>query len=317
MHVSIVIVNYNTCRILDECIVSIKNETKVDYEIIVVDNASADGSCQMLREKHPNVKLIENQGNVGFARANNQGFSIANGKYFFMLNSDTVVLDGAIDKLAAFMDEHPDVGICGPRNEGTEGELQYSCDHFPSFWNNLWSYANFANRFPKIALFRRGLMRYWDYSVQRDVEKIMGCALMVRNDLYRQLGGLDNSYFMYFEETDLCYQVRKAGLRTIYFPDACIIHYGGASALSQQDEKVVNTTIASYYYTSQYYFYLKNYGFLSMLAIRLLDLTYGISLLLRNAVRTDKVKQSYSRSKARALLAGSLGRASKRKNCVN
>jgi GT2 family glycosyltransferase len=312
MDVSIVIVNFNTCRILDECIVSIKKETTVDNEIIVVDNASVDGSCQMLCEKHPDVKLIENQENVGFAKANNQGFAIASGKYFFMLNSDTVVLDGAVGKLAAFMDEHPDVGICGPRNEGTDGELQYSCDHFPSFWNNLWSYTNFTNRFPEIALFRRGLMRYWDYSGQRDVEKIMGCSLMIRKDLYRQLGGLDNSYFMYFEETDLCFQARKAGLRTVYFPDARIIHYGGASAKSQKSEQVVNTTVASYYYKSKYYFLLKNYGTFPMLANRFLDLVFGIALMLRNSLRKDKEKRSFSLSKARALLAGALCSASRR-----
>lgn len=312
MDTSIVIVSFNTCKILDECIVSIKNETTCSYEIIVVDNASADDSCQMLHEKHPDVTLIENRENVGFARANNQGFALAQGKYFFMLNSDTVILDGAIDKLVHLMERNGAVGICGPRNEDLDGGLQYSCDHFPSFWNNLWSYTNFANRFPEIALFRRGLMRYWDYSEQRDVEKIMGCSLMIRGDLFRQLGGLDDAYFMYFEETDLCYQARNAGLRTVYFPDARIIHYGGASSKSQKKEQVINTTIASYYYKSKYYFLLKNYGLFQMLANRLLDLFYGIALILRNHFRKDKKRRNYSLTKARALLAGALCMATHR-----
>jgi len=306
MDVSIVIVSFNTSKILDECIVSIKNETTCAYEIIVVDNASADESCQMLREKFPDVTLIENSGNVGFARANNQGFAIAQGKYFFMLNSDTIILDGAIDRLLAFMEQNRHVGIVGPRNEELDGILQYSCDHFPSFWNNFCSYTNLTNKFPNVPIFRRNLMRYWDYGGQREVDKIMGCALMIQAELYTHLGGLDNSYFMYFEETDLCYRVKKSGFKTVYFPAARIVHYGGASSKAQKELKVVNTVVASYYYRSQYYFFLKNYGLFSMLAIRALDMAYGIALMLRNIFRADKSKQSLSMAKANALLNGAL-----------
>lgn len=313
MDVSIVIVSYNTSKILDECIVSIKKETTCSYEIIVVDNASVDDSRRMLREKYSDIILIENNGNVGFARANNQGFAIAQGKYFFMLNSDTIILDRAIDRLLDFMEQNPNVGICGPRNEEIDGTLQYSCDHFPSIWNNVWSYTNLTNKFPSIPMFRRNLMRYWDYAGLRDVDKIMGCALMISADLYARLGGLDNSYFMYFEETDLCYRAKKAGLRTVYFPSAKIVHYGGASSIAQKELQVVNTTIAAYYYKSQYYFFRKNYGLFPMLAIRALDLVYGISIMLRNGFRADKSKQSYSTAKAKALFRGSLGWTTQKK----
>jgi GT2 family glycosyltransferase len=306
MDVSIVIVSFNTSKMLDECIVSIKKETTCVYEIIVVDNASTDESCQMLREKYPDVILIENSGNVGFARANNQGFAIAHGKYFFMLNSDTIILDRAIDRLLEFMEQNPDVCISGPRNEELDGTLQFSCDHFPSFWNNLCSYTNLTNKFPSVPVFRRNLMRYWDYSGQREVDKIMGCALMIRAEVYTRLGGLDNSYFMYFEETDLCYRVKRMGYKTVYFPVSRIVHYGGASSKAQKELKVVNTTIASYYYKSQYYFFLKNYGLFSMLAIRALDAAYGVALMLRNVFRADKSKRSLSMAKANALLAGAL-----------
>jgi len=142
--ISIVIVSYNTCRILDECIASIKQETTCAHEIFVVDNASADDSCQMLREKYQDITLIENSQNVGFAKANNQGFTLASGKYFFMLNSDTVILDGAIDKLFEFMEGNPDVGICGPRNIGRDGKRQNNCDHFPGFWNTFCYYSGLS-----------------------------------------------------------------------------------------------------------------------------------------------------------------------------
>ncbi len=306
MDVSVVIASYNTCRILNECIASIKKETTVRYEVIVVDNASRDDSCRMLREKYPEVLLIENSENAGFARANNQGFAIAQGKYFFMLNPDTVILDRAIDKLVDFLEQNPDVGICGPRNVGRGGELQYSCDHFPSLWNTLWVYSNLVNRYPKVKMFKRSRMQYWDYSEIKDVERIAGCALMIRSDLYIRLGGLDNNYFMYFEETDFCYRVIREGYRVVYLPHAVIIHYGGESSQSQTEQRVINKTIYSYYLGSQYYFYRKNYGFFSVVTIRGLDFVYGLALLARNAARADRLKRAHSLAKARDLCANAL-----------
>ncbi|MBI5237016.1 MAG: glycosyltransferase family 2 protein [Deltaproteobacteria bacterium] len=306
MDVSIVIVSYNTCRILDECIVSIKKEMAASYEIIVVDNASKDDSCRMLREKYPEVLLIENSENAGFARANNQGFAIAKGKYFFMLNSDTVILDRAIDKLIEFMEKNPWVGVCGPRNVGRDGDMQYSCDHFPSFWNTLWEYSNLVNRYPQVKMFKRSRMRYWDYSDVKDVERIAGCTLMLRSDLYVRLGGLDNNYFMYFEETDLCYRVIREGYRVVYLPHAVIVHYGGESSKMQTGHAVINRTIYSYFLGSQYYFYRKNYGFFPMLAVRSLDFVYGLALLARNAARKDRLKRAHSLAKGKALCANAL-----------
>jgi GT2 family glycosyltransferase len=307
MDVSIVIVSFNTCHLLDECIASIERETRCSHEVIVVDNASTDGSPQMLREKYQGVTIIENTENVGFARANNQGFSVASGKYFFMLNPDTVILDGAIDKLVEFMESNPDAGICGPRNIGKDGKLQYSCDHFPSFWSALWVYTNFVNRYPSVKMFRKSRMQYWDYSDTRDVERIAGCSLFIGSELYKQLGGLDGKYFMYFEETDLCYRVRQYGYRIFYVPFASILHYGGESSQAQTGQNVIDGTVSTYYLSSQYYFYRKHYGVSYMLAIRMLDFAYGSALLARNVIRGDKLKRMRGRVKGKALCAGALG----------
>ena len=306
MDVSVVIVSYNTCRILDECIASIKKETTVSYEVIVVDNASRDDSCRMLREKYPEVLLIENNENAGFARANNQGFAIARGKYFFMLNSDTVILDRAIDKLVDFMEKNLDAGICGPRNTGRDGEIQHNCDHFPSFWNSFCSYANLMNRFPNVKMFRRSRLQYWDYGDTRDVEKIMGCSLLIRAELYKLLGGLDNNYFMYFEEADLCFRTIRSGCRIVYVPSALIIHYGGESSQMQTKRSVISKTVYSYFLASQYYFYRKNYGLFPMLAIRCLDLGYGLALLAKNMLRRDKPVREHRMAKGQALCAGAV-----------
>jgi GT2 family glycosyltransferase len=306
MDVSIVIVSYNTCQILDKCIVSIRRETRCLHEIIVVDNASSDDSCTMLRSMHPDVTLIENKNNLGFAKANNQGFALAHGKYFFMLNSDTVILDGAIDKLFAFMEQHQDVGICGPKNVDRDGKLQYNCDHFPSFWNTMWLYTNFINRYPTVKMFRRSRMMYWDYSHIKDVDKIMGCSLMIRSDIFNQVGQLDINYFMYFEETDLCFRVKKLGQRIVYIPTTSIIHYGGESAAKQSNQCVIDRTIYSHFLKSQYYFYRKYYGLLPMLAIRALDLCYGSVLLLRNICRGEKAIKVQRYNKGKALCSGAL-----------
>jgi hypothetical protein len=306
MDVSIVIVGYNTCKLLDDCIISIKKETTVAYEIIIVDNASTDNSCQMLREKYPEVKLIENKENVGFARANNQGFAVARGRYFFMLNPDTLILGNAVDKLLAFMDANPDVGICGPKNINPDGSLQYSCDHFPKIWHTFCSYANLTNRYPRLKLFGRQGMRYWDYGDTGDVERVSGCALMVSASLYKKLGGLDEQFFMYFEETDLCYRTRQLGCRVVFIPAAAIIHYGGVSASRLERQDLVNKVISSYYQQSQYRFYYKHYGFLHMLAMRCLDMSYGTILILKNAFRRDKAARSHRLGKGRALCAGAV-----------
>jgi GT2 family glycosyltransferase len=306
MDVSIVIVSYNTSQLLDECIVSVKKETTIDSEIIVVDNASIDDSCQMLREKHPDIKLIENENNVGFARANNQGFAIASGRYFLMLNPDTVVLDGAIDRLVNFMDENVDVGICTPRNLDEKGSLQYNCDHFPSLWINLCSYANLMNRFPKIKAFHRSRMAYWDYSDLKDVDKVMGCSLMIRSYLYKKFGGMDENYFVYFEETDLCYRVKKAGHRIVYFPFANIIHYHGESSKNDSSLLVIDKTVIAYHCRSQYYFFKKNYGIVPALLTRLLDFCYGLALIMRNMIRKNKIKRTSYLTKGKLLISESL-----------
>lgn len=304
--VSIVIVSYNTAAMLDECIASVKRETDCSYEIIVVDNDSRDGSREMLREKYPEVSLLENSSNVGFARANNQGFELAQGRYFFMLNSDTVILDKAIDKLVAFMQKNPSVGICGPRNVAADGSLQYNCDHFPSLWDSLCVYAALGTRFPEVPFFNRSRMLYWDYAEQRCVERIMGCSLLIAASDYKKVGGLDGNYFMYFEETDLCFQLKRMGKDTVYFPEASIIHYGGGSSVSNTSEPVLNKTVMSYFLRSKYYFFRKNYGYMRMLYIRVLDFAYGLVLCIRNARRSDASKRNHGMVKGNTLLAGAI-----------
>lgn len=306
MDVSVVIVNYNTRSYLDACLSSVYMQTTCSHEIFVIDNNSTDGSIEMVKTKYPSVHLIINDHNAGFAKANNQGFRKARGKYFFMLNPDTVVMDNAIDKLVNFMEHYKEVGICSPKNVGNDGELQFNCDHFPSIWNIFCEYFNLNNLFPQFQLFRRSRMQYWDYSSRRSVDRVMGCSLLIRADIYKSLNGLDEKYFMYFEETDLCYRTFKNGFQTIFMPEAVIVHHGGQSALSQPSEKRINKTVTSYFKNSQYFFFKKNYGLLSMFTIRALDFFYGTCLYCRNIFRIDSELRANRKNKAFQLIKHSI-----------
>lgn len=303
----IAIVNHNTGEPLDRCITSVEEQTRHRHQIVVVDNASKINPATMLGQKHPRVKVIVNSRNMGFAKANNQAFRTTIAKYNIMLNPDTIILDGALDKVIDFMDERADIAVCGPRHIDQSGHLQYSCDHFPSSLTTLWLHSNLANRCPGVAAFRRSKMMYWDYNGVRDVETLMGSCLAIRSGLYRELHGLDERYFMYFEETDLCYRIAKLGFRIVYLPDAEIIHLGGESSKRVQREDVFNKTIFQHFLKSQYYFFKKNYGIFPMIAIRVVDFAYGFVLFFRSVIRSDRARSEKGRRKATFMMTSALG----------
>jgi GT2 family glycosyltransferase len=285
MDVSIIIVSYNTAKLLDECIDSIKSQTSVEYEIIVVDNNSTDSTLEILKEKHADIILIENKINNGFASANNQGIDIAKGKYVFLFNPDTVVLDSAVDKLHLFMEENPDIGICGPKNLGADLKLQMNCDHFPSLWNIVVENFSLGKIFPQIPIFNKTMMRYWEYDCIREVDRITGCSILVRKSIFNSIGKLDDKFFMYFEETDFCLRVKRGGYKVVFYPNAAIIHYGGQSALQGKRNHIVNTTALNYYLPSRYLFFRKHHGKIAELALRIIELFYGSLLWLKNLFR--------------------------------
>ncbi|MDN3513897.1 MAG: glycosyltransferase family 2 protein [Candidatus Brocadia sp.] len=289
MDVSIVIVSYNVSDLLNGCIVSIKRETKCSYEIIVVDNNSNDNSVEMLKTCHPDVRLIQNEMNVGFAKANNQAFKKAKGRYFLMLNPDTIVLDSAIDKLIKFMDEHLEAGACGPKNLNPDMTLQHNCHHFPTLYTRLVYHLQLTRFFPRNKLFGREHMTYWDYNEIKAVDSITGCSLMIRKTALDVVGLLDENYFMYTEETDLCFRLKKAKWKTVFYPDAAIIHYGGQSALNQKKEKVFAKSIITYLFTTRYYFFKKHYGYTSYIILKLIDFLYYSFIFIKNIFRSNKI----------------------------
>ena len=231
MDVSVIIVNWNTHDILRECLLSIYEQTKtVDFEVVVVDNGSTDGSAEMVKEEFRDVILIANSSNKGFAAANNQGITVAKGRYVLLLNSDTVILDNAVARTVAFADAHPEAAAVGCRVLNPDRTLQPTCFMFPSILNLFLSSLYLYKLFPRSRFFGRERMRWWKRDDIREVDVVTGCFMLVRREAIERVGMMDERFFVYGEETDLCYRFKQAGWKIIFTPDAEIVHLGGASS---------------------------------------------------------------------------------------
>lgn len=230
MDVSIVIVSWNTRDILRDCLQSVYEQAgDVNFEVIVIDNASIDGSVEMVRYEFPEVTVIENSENRGFAAANNRGIAVAKGRYVLLLNSDTIVLENAIAGTVSFADAHPTAAVVGCRVLNPDKTLQPTCFMFPSLLNMFLSSSYLYKLFPRNRFFGREAMTWWDRQNIREVDVVKGCFMLIRKEAIREVGVMDEQYFMYCEETDWCYRFKRTGWNTLYNPGTEIIHLGGAS----------------------------------------------------------------------------------------
>lgn len=233
--VSVIIVSYNTKALTLECLRSVRLQTRaMNFELLVVDNASTDGSAGAIVQEQPDVRLFALNENLGFAAANNLAAGEANGEWLLLLNPDTVVLDGAIDKLMAFAKAaeaaYPDAGIFGGRTLFADGTLNpTSCWAAPTLWSMFCIGTGLTSLFRGSRLFNPESMPRWKRDSVREVDIVTGCFLLLRRSLWKRLGGFDPAFFIYGEEADLCLRARKLGVRCLIYPDATIIHYGGAS----------------------------------------------------------------------------------------
>ena len=230
MNVSIIIINWNTREVLRECLASVvANMAGLSVEVFVVDNGSTDGSCEMVAQCFPDVRLIRNESNRGFAAANNQAMRIAKGRYLLLLNSDTVVLGDVIQGSLQYMEEHSDTGILGCRVLNADGSPQMTCARFPTL-ANLLLLSSGLWRFSWPRILGRYQIRHWPRDCERDVDTVTGCYMFVRVEAVRDVGLLDESFFFYGEETDWCKRFWNAGWRLRFAPVGEIIHYGSLSS---------------------------------------------------------------------------------------
>ena len=235
--VSILIVSWNTKDVLNDCLASVYKETKgITFEVIVIDNASTDGSTKMIMAEFPSVILIKNSVNRGFAAANNQGIAIAQGRYVLLLNSDTIVLNNAIAKTFSFADAHPDAAVVACRVLNPDRSFQPTCFMFPSVGNMILSSSYLYKLFPRSRFFGREWMTWWNKDKTRDVDVVAGCFMLVRREAIEKVGKMDEQFFMYCEETDWCYRFKKAGWKILFTPCAEIIHFGDESTKQMKSE---------------------------------------------------------------------------------
>jgi GT2 family glycosyltransferase len=211
----------------------------VSMDVVVVDNASSDGSADAIETECPDIKLIRSAKNLGFGPANNLAARHANGKYVLLLNSDTVVLDAAIDRLISFAEEHPKALIWGGRTMFADGTLNpSSCWRHMSLWSLFCHATGLTSYFKSNGLFNREAYGGWQRDTQRAVEFISGCFLMTTREMWDDLEGFDEKFFMYAEEADLCHRATLLGARPMVTPKSTIIHYGGKSEAAHEDKLI-------------------------------------------------------------------------------
>jgi len=252
---SVCIVNWNTRQDLEEALRSVSaSDPELDLEVIVVDNASRDGSAAMVRQSFPRVTLIESPENLGFARAYNRAASAASGRYLLILNPDTVVQPGALGRLVAFMDSHPDAAAAGPCLLNSDGSLQFSCRRFPRAMVGVLRNTILGRLAPRNRFTRDYLMQDWDHRSTRHVDWVSGAAICIRREAWEQVGGFDEGYYMYSEDMDWCLRAEQAGWKVYYLPDAVIVHRIGRSS----DQRPLAMVIQ--FHRSAVRFYRKHYA---------------------------------------------------------
>ena len=240
MDLSIIIVSYNTKEMTLACIKSIYEQAKENsFEILVVDNDSSDGSADAIAKQFPNLKLFALKENLGFAKANNFASQYAVGKYILLLNPDTVVLNNAIDELLIFAENNSKHKLYGGRT--LYGDLSLnptSCWRKPTLWSTFCYFIGLSSLFRHNVLFDPESYGSWERDSIKEVDIVTGCLLMIESSLWHELGGFDESFFMYGEDADLCFRAAKLGAIPIINPDATIIHYCGASEKIRTDKMI-------------------------------------------------------------------------------
>jgi hypothetical protein len=267
--VSVVIVSFNTRQMTLNCLRSLQSDLRSSStiaEIWVVDNASTDQSVLAIREKFPSVKVIEQDRNLGFGAANNAALCRANGEFLLLLNSDAFVKPGAVSALVRYLQEHPAAGAVGPRLLNADGSLQRSCHTFPSparSWLENLGISFLLSNHKTIGDYRR-----WDHASDRDVDFVIGACLMVRRSVYEQVGGFDERFFMYSEETDWQRRIHAAGWSVAFTSSATVTHLGGGSGAANTAGPKQPWRVSDTFLQSLDYYQIKHHGLLGLISFR-------------------------------------------------
>ena len=284
--VSIIIVSYNTADLLDQCLESIeRSDSRLDLDVIVIDNGSHDGSADLVAGRYPGVRLIRNSENLGFSKASNQGMRLSVADYVLLLNSDTVILPGSIDRVVEYLEANPDVGVVGCKVLKPDGTLDRpSRRSFPTPANSFYQRIGLTNLFPKSRRFAAYYLSYLDPDEVALIDCVMGAYMMIRREVIDRIGLLDEDCFFYAEDIDYCFRAKQAGWQVAYYPKATIIHHRGASTAKSRRRAT------TYFHHSMLVFYRKHQApyrsrLVNGLVYSGIALSYGLALVWNTITR--------------------------------
>jgi GT2 family glycosyltransferase len=258
MSVDVIVVSYNTRDLLRACLASVERTASgvPDLRAYVVDNASHDGSPEMVRAEFPAITLISLDQNIGFGPANNRGMRAGNGAYLLFLNSDAELKDDALPLLVDFLDTHPDCVAVGPRLEYPGGRFQLSCRRFPTFLRSIWNTTGMQQRFPNRFRGLHSWLTEAEHTSGARIDMVSGACFLMRRDYLESIGGFDENLFLYEEEMDVMLPARRLGKDVCYCAEARVVHHHGASSGEQQASDIS----LFHLYRSKYYAFRKHYG---------------------------------------------------------
>lgn len=277
MDISFVIVSLNTRDYLFGCLKSLIDSIKdsLEYEIIVVDNGSSDSTQELLLKDFPQVNMIQNNSNLGYTKAMNMGLTLSQGDFLVQLNPDVLIYPETFQKIVTFLIQNTNVGICTPKVVNSDDSLQKQCHRsFARPWDVITYFLGLDRLFPRSKLFGRYLLTYLPEDAISDVDAVSGSCMVIRKEVIRDIGILDERFFAYQEDTDFCYRANKAQWRVVYFPNAMVKHFGGKGGSLDQPFKAIFAWHKSYYlyykkHLAGEYFFLINWFMYFAMGIKL------------------------------------------------
>lgn len=298
--VSIVILTWNCKKFIEECLDSLLHFRKnPDAEIILVDNASWDGTPELVRDSYPEVTLIQSKENLGFTKGNNLGIRRTSGKYLCLINPDVRVLDGCIEKMCGYMENNPQVGLLGPRMLNANGQSDRSYMGAPTLWNLFCRALALDALFPSTKFFGGFLMHYFDRNQVAEVDILNGWFWMARSEAVKKVGLLDENLFMYADDLDWSKRFRDAGWKVVYFPEAESIHYGGGTTARAPIRFAQEMQKANFQYWQKNYGKVSQFVYRVIMALHQVIRIVGYSLLLLSPKSDrDEVRFKLQRSVA-------------------
>ncbi|MES2579495.1 MAG: glycosyltransferase family 2 protein [Pseudomonadota bacterium] len=278
MVISVILISYNTAKMSVEALNALfASQGDFKLEVFVVDNASKDDSVAVIKKAFPQITLIENKVNVGFGRANNQVLDLATGEYILLLNTDAFVQQDTLAKTLQYIESQPTCGVLGVRLIGRDGEQQPSCRYFPTPLNLFAHKLGLARWFPTLQMVDD---TDWNPAITENCDWVPGCYYLVRKQVIAQVGLFDPKYFLYSEEVDHCFAVKKTGWQVVYFADASVVHIGGESAKSDGKVTTTGKQLSVLQAESELLYFRKNHGlFICILHIVLVVLADSIQFV--------------------------------------